>query len=208
MRDSILLRFHTRAYKQGAGEKWEVATGCLKVIHTILKDYSPEPEDFANKRASEVRISFNSVITRRSISVLFFPHPQANSESGRHPGFTVMVHLLQTSELLRMLLMILDEGVNLLETYSPFAGKEQLEMSTRLCLQILERALDIQVSCCAKFANYRSKMYVSHQGSFLDAARKSNSPLMLTQLEQLLLGVNPRTGSPDHMLCITRYKLI
>ncbi len=39
----------------------------------------------------------------------------------------------------------------------------------------------------------------------MDAARASNSPLVLTSLDQLLLGVNNRSGRADHALNVAKF---
>ncbi|CAB4060211.1 NUP205 [Lepeophtheirus salmonis] len=93
--DHVFLKCHTRSYKI-PGEKWQVASLCLKLIFKLLKEYEPLPGLF---------------------------------EKEVHPGFKIVVHLLQTSELLRMLTFILDEGCSILETYTDFPGKEHLEES-------------------------------------------------------------------------------
>ncbi|XP_040581995.1 nuclear pore complex protein Nup205 [Lepeophtheirus salmonis] len=152
IRDHVFLKCHTRSYKI-PGEKWQVASLCLKLIFKLLKEYEPLPGLF---------------------------------EKEVHPGFKIVVHLLQTSELLRMLTFILDEGCSILETYTDFPGKEHLEESCLYSLEILHAGLAVQESV-------------------LEAARSSNTSLMLTALDKLLLGINPRSGRPDHTLNICRY---
>lgn len=98
----------------------------------------------------------------------------------------MLVDLMQMSELLRQLLYILDEGCNMLEKYIEFPGKETLEESCLLVLGILERGLELQ-----------PKM--------LDLVRSAGSKQLLNPLDRLLLGLNPRTGKPDHMLNIVKF---
>ena len=163
IRDSIFLRFNTRAYKNVV-EKWEISTGCLKIMQKLLLDYTPHSSDF--KRPG--------------------PQQDLTSPIGRHPGFYIMIHLLQSSEMLRMIMFILDEGCNHIDTYLKFPGKADLEQSCLLSLQILDGAL-------------------TKQGAFLEAARTANTSTLLTPLDQLLLGVNPRSGRADHMLNVTKF---
>lgn len=107
VRDSVFLKFNTRTYKN-PGEKWQVSSGCLAVFKKLLDGYEPTAADFANPTASV----------------------------GRHPGFHIMLSLLQSSETLRMILFILDEGCAHLDSYVDFAGKKQLERSCLLALQV------------------------------------------------------------------------
>ena len=88
--------------------------------------------------------------------------------------------------MLRQLLFILDEGSNMLEKYLDFPGKENLEEACLLVLQILERGLQLQ-----------PKM--------LEVARASGTRRMLNPLDKLLLGLNPRSGKPDHMYNVAKF---
>ena len=90
------------------------------------------------------------------------------------------------SEMLRQLLFILDEGSNILDKYVDFAGKESLEDSCLLVLRILERGLELQ-----------PKM--------LEVARSSGTRRMLNPLDKLLLGLNSRSGKPDHMFNVVKF---
>ncbi len=163
IRDSIFLRFNTRAYRD-PGEKWAVAGECLNIFKKILDDYYPQAVDFAKKHSTGVD----------------------HQTVGKHPGFFIMVDLQQSSELLRLLLFILDEGCLHMESYQEFPGKSHLERSCLLVLQILDLGL-------------------GQQSVFLDAAKTANTSLLLTPLDQLLQGVNPRSGRPDHMLNVCKF---
>ena len=111
------------------------------------------------------------------------PNPNDFTEQApKHPGFYLMLHLLQSSELLRILLFIVDEAKRVLEL---FAKAEELTSTSLHAMSILEKALDIQ-------------------GQFLDAAKASNSSYLLTPLDQLLQGVNPRSGRADHTLNVAK----
>ncbi|XP_046735126.1 nuclear pore complex protein Nup205 [Diprion similis] len=103
------------------------------------------------------------------------------------PGHHLMTLLHSNSEFLHVVLHILDEGCHLLDTYDDFPGKTSLESSTLHCLQILEHGLAAQ----------------HHYMVQLAAASSTNR--ILTGLSRLLLGVNPRTGKPDHMINIVKY---
>uniref|UniRef100_A0A4W2EDV0 Nucleoporin 205 n=1 Tax=Bos indicus x Bos taurus TaxID=30522 RepID=A0A4W2EDV0_BOBOX len=48
LRDSVFLRFRTRAYRRAA-EKWEVAEVVLEVFYKLLRDYEPQLEDFVDQ---------------------------------------------------------------------------------------------------------------------------------------------------------------
>lgn len=103
------------------------------------------------------------------------------------PGYHLMTQLHTNSQLLHTILYVLDEGRQLLNTYDTFPGKKDLEDSTLSCLKILECGLKTQ------------HQYMTH----LAAATSTNK--ILTGLSRLLLGVNPRTGKPDHMINVANY---
>jgi len=97
VRDLIFLHFSTRTYKN-PGERWQVASQCLKLFTKFLANYSPAASDFSNE-----------------------------DSTCRHPGYWLMLDLFRSSELLRILLYILDEGCSMLDVYQPFPGKPHLE---------------------------------------------------------------------------------
>ena len=156
IRDHIFLKFSTRAYKN-MEEKWEIGALVLKLILKLLKDYTPNVQEF-------------------------------NAGQGSL-GFGIMTHLLQTSQMLRLMLHLLDEAMTLLETYETIPGQEQMENCCLQILKLLNEALKLQTPMleCARMA--------------------STSNLILTALSSLLLAVNPRTGQPDHMLNVVKFVL-
>ncbi|XP_059616837.1 nuclear pore complex protein Nup205 [Phlebotomus argentipes] len=102
------------------------------------------------------------------------------------PGFHVMVQMNTKSDTLKLILFIVDRVVNELDKYANIPGKKALEMSALHCLNIIERSLALQEL-------------------FFDAHSVANSSLLLAGINKLLLGVNERTGKPDHMLRITKF---
>lgn len=82
--------------------------------------------------------------------------------------------------------LLLDDGVQMLDTFSPFPGKDALEMTMLRCLELLDTVLTLQ-------------------SKFLALASSAGGALLLPGLARMLLGTNPRTGRPDHLLTITRY---
>jgi len=157
IQDNVFLKFNTRTYKD-PGEKWDVAASCLSILHKLLSEYEPLPEHFDGP----------------------------SNAIGHHPGFYIMSHLHQTSQLLRCVLFVLDEAKNLLDTFAPFAGKDSLETAATAALQLLQTGLQVG-------------------NSFLSAGRAAGASVVLTSLPLLLLGMNPRTGRPDHMLNIAKF---
>ncbi|XP_078424660.1 nuclear pore complex protein Nup205 [Cetorhinus maximus] len=119
LRDSVFLRFPTRAYRRAA-EKWEVAEVVLEVFHKLLTDYEPRPEDFTDQM---VELQGELVVAFKS------------------PGYNLMFHLLNDSPMLSLCLSLLEEGVKLLDTYAPFPGKKHLEKAVEYSLGLLELAL-------------------------------------------------------------------
>nr|CAD7434744.1 unnamed protein product [Timema monikensis] len=162
--NSVFLRFNTRTYKN-PGEKWEVANGCLKLLVKFVTQYEPHLEDFVGK---QVELQGGGLT-------------QVNPPSGFH----LMIALNSKSELIRLVLYIIHEGCQLLDSYSSFPAKEMLESCTLLCLQLIQKALNLQQR-------------------FLSLLSGAGSNLLLTGLSKLLLDINPRSGQPDNLLNITK----
>ena len=66
--------------------------------------------------------------------------------------------------------------------------KQHLEDVSLLCLKMIETAL-------------------GKQESFLDALRQSGATVIVSSLDKLLLGINPRTGRSDHLVNIAKWLL-
>lgn len=163
--NTVFLRFYTRSYKNPA-EKWEIAEACLKIFSKLIKQYEPNVEDFVGCKVELQGGETTSV----------------NSA----PGYYLMTQLHTSTELLHVLLYILDEGCLHFDTYDTFPGKKYLESCSLYCLEVLERGLKMQ-------NNYMTQL----------ASIPVNK--LMTGLSRLLLGVNPRTGKPDHMINIVKY---
>ncbi|KAJ7404622.1 hypothetical protein WISP_144362 [Willisornis vidua] len=164
LRDSVFLRFRTRAYRRAA-EKWEVAEVVLEVFYKLLRDYEPQLEDFVDQY---VELQGEEIIAYKP------------------PGFNLMYHLLNESPMLELSLSLLEEGVKQLDTYAPFPGKKHLEKAVQYCLALLNLTLQ-------------------KENIFMDLLRESHLSLIVTPLEQLLQGINPRTKKADHVVNIARY---
>ncbi|KAF4793835.1 hypothetical protein TURU_106138 [Turdus rufiventris] len=164
LRDSVFLRFRTRAYRRAA-EKWEVAEVVLEVFYKLLRDYEPQLEDFVDQY---VELQGEEIIAYKP------------------PGFNLMYHLLNESPMLELCLSLLEEGVKQLDTYAPFPGKKHLEKAVQYCLALLNLTLQ-------------------KENIFMDLLRESHLSLIVTPLEQLLQGINPRTKKADHVVNIARY---
>ncbi|KAL6443193.1 hypothetical protein ACFW04_002850 [Cataglyphis niger] len=163
--NTVFLRFYTRSYKNPA-EKWDIAEACLKIFSKFIKQYEPTVEDFVGCKV-ELQGGETTVV---------------NSA----PGYHLMKQLYTKSELLNVVLFILNEGCKHFDSYDSFPGKRYLENCSFYCLEILERGLKTQ-------NNYMAQ----------STAISSNENM--TRLSLLLLGVNPRTGKPDHMIDIVKY---
>lgn len=66
------------------------------------------------------------------------------------------------------------------------AGKKHLEKAVQYCLALLNLTLQ-------------------KENNFMDLLRESHLSLIVTPLEQLLQGINPRTKKADHVVNIARY---
>ncbi|KAJ8683712.1 hypothetical protein QAD02_019504 [Eretmocerus hayati] len=164
--NTVFLRFNTRSYKN-PGEKWEVSELSLKILYKLLRQYEPAIEDFMGCKVELQGGETTSI--------------------NASPGYHLMTQLHSNTELLRIILYIIDEGCHFFDTYDAFAGKKHMEASTLDCLEILEYVLKTQ------------HQYMTH------LAAVSTSNKILTGLSRLLLGVNHRTGKPDHMVNVAKY---
>uniref|UniRef100_A0A336MB53 CSON014651 protein n=1 Tax=Culicoides sonorensis TaxID=179676 RepID=A0A336MB53_CULSO len=115
-----------------------------------------------------------------------FPVQGQTKEENPLPGFHILLQMHTKSDFLRLLLLIIDESCTLFESYAPFPGKKHLEEASKYALNILERALH-------------------QQEVFFEAHFTSNCSILLSGLNKLLLGVNPRSGKPDHLLNVTKF---
>ena len=120
------------------------------------------------------------------INPMDFPLNGQPRDENSSPGYHIMLWMHTQSEFLRLILHLVDEAIGLLESYTNFPGKQSLEQCVFYALRIIEKTL------CA-------------QDIFFETHFTSNSSQLLYGLNKLLLGVNPRSGKPDHMLNITKY---
>ena len=107
---------------------------------------------------------------------------------GISPGFQILCHLHQTSQLLRTILFVIDEARTILDTFSPLPGKKDLEAAATAALSLLSSALSISQE-------------------FISCGRTAGTSIVLTNLPLLMLGLNPRSGKPDHLLNVSRFVL-
>ncbi|XP_058121334.1 nuclear pore complex protein Nup205 [Anopheles ziemanni] len=155
--DTVLLRLFNRNYKNPA-EKWQLAQKCLLIVHMFVKQFNCNSPALTKEQQSR----------------------------GQPADYRILLNLNTKSELLRLILHILDESVSCFDAYAPFPGKSALEASSLLCLQIIVRALNLQED-------------------FFNVHLNSPNPVILVGLSKLLLGMNPRSGKADHMLNIMKH---
>lgn len=136
--------------------------------------------------ASLCLVLFEKFINQYEPNTADFPVPLKPSEINPPPGLHILLQMHTKSDFLRLILHILDESVSLLDNFQPFSGKKYLEKSALSCLKLLEKALMMQHNFMSELAN-------------------SGCSLLVTGLSKLLLGVNPRSGKPDHMLNIIKF---
>lgn len=84
------------------------------------------------------------------------------------------------------IMYLVDEGCRMLDLHKEFAGKRSFETLLLTCLELLSKALEMQPR-------------------FMELLSASNSDRILTPMHQLLIGINARTGNPDHLLNIAKY---
>lgn len=105
-----------RCYRDSA-ERYEVALICLKLFDKFLKHYTPKLSDFPKRG----RLHTNSP-----------------------PGYHLMVQFNNKTEALSLILELLDEGIQMFESYVPFHGQEILQKCTYTCLTIILKTLSLQ----------------------------------------------------------------
>ncbi|XP_064627986.1 nuclear pore complex protein Nup205-like [Lineus longissimus] len=105
---------------------------------------------------------------------------------GKSPGYSLMIHLMNDGGLLKMVLFIIDEVVRNLDLYTTYPGKANMDKAALFCLKMIATVLN-------------------RQDQFLDLLRDGGSSALVSPLDKLLLGVNPRTAKADHMVNVVRY---
>lgn len=116
----------------------------------------------------------------------FFFFQGGNAIRCKPPGYHLLVQSLHDSNFLRLVLHVIDEGCRVLDTYAPVAGVQELETLSLNALLLLKRVLQLQEE-------------------FLELIRRLGSSLRVVTLDSLLLGINSRTGKPDHMINIGKF---
>lgn len=101
------------------------------------------------------------------------------TENGAYLAYNLLGHLMQNGPLLRLILKIIVEGIFVVDSDENVPEQKELETAILLALRIIQQAL-IQ------------------QENFLCEVRNSNSALIVSQLDVLLKGVNPRTNRADY----------
>ncbi|KAL5475599.1 hypothetical protein EMCRGX_G025430 [Ephydatia muelleri] len=172
LRDSVFLKFDTRAYSD-PNEKWQVATLVLEIFYKLLASHVISDEDFV---------------------VRTYPFSTPGVPPGvlpGAPGYTLFVHMMTQSPLLKKLLAILDEGVATMSAiFEPRAITEKIELTrATLC------TLKLLLSTLAKEEEFLEHLRQSSQ---------SQSCMVASSLTELLQGINPRTEKEDHLVNVAR----
>lgn len=101
------------------------------------------------------------------------------------PGHNMMLLLTSKSEFLNILLVLIEKGNVLFQQYVSMSCQKYVEDCTLHCLNIVNRALTLN--------------------SAFSAIAASASSTILTNLNKLLMMINPRSGYPDYCLNIAKY---
>ncbi|KAJ8314739.1 hypothetical protein KUTeg_006889 [Tegillarca granosa] len=163
--EGVFLKFASRGYKKPA-EKWEIASSALEIMSKLLHDHEIIQEDFVDQLV-ELQTG-GTVIASKS------------------PGHILIIHMLNDSSLLRMILRNLDDIIKQLETYTDIPGKKALEKASLQCLNMIQYTLE-------------------KEDRFIDACRETGASIMVSSMDRLLLGINPRSGKADHLVNIAKY---
>ncbi|KAF7266032.1 hypothetical protein GWI33_020609 [Rhynchophorus ferrugineus] len=156
--NSVFLKYNSRSYRNPE-EKWDVALMCLRLFEKFLTQYDPKVSDFPQNTASE----FNS-----------------------SPGYHLMLQLNNKTEVLNIILDIIDDGNRYFDAYVSFPGQEKVRDCTLTCLNILHRTLVLQ-------------------SKFFSTLAMSSTSLILISMNKLLLTINRRSGKPDHCINVAKY---
>ncbi|XP_045608227.1 nuclear pore complex protein Nup205 [Procambarus clarkii] len=143
---------HDSRAYRDSGERWAVACGCLELLYQLL---------------TEQLHTVTSTMEQRS---------------GQAPGCSVLLDLVQESQLVKQVLSVLHDGVQILEQYKEVPGQKDLNASLLLVLQLLLEAQEQQHLVLGT----------------------SNNPDIVLGVERLLMGVNVHTGVSDHFLNVVR----
>ncbi|XP_037955762.1 uncharacterized protein LOC119685527 [Teleopsis dalmanni] len=137
-------------------EKWQIAEKCLKILRYLLEIYEIHNQDLVKNKTDQL------------------------------PGYHIMLQLHTKSEMLHLILLIIDETRLKLDEYTKFNEKNDLEECGLHCLKILKLGLE-------------------KQDSFFEYHSTTNNTILLSGLKNILLDVNPRSGNPDHILNTTKF---
>ncbi|XP_046581767.1 nuclear pore complex protein Nup205-like [Haliotis rubra] len=162
---NVFLRFNSRAYKDSA-EKWQVSASALEILCKLLQDHEIHEDDF---RDTLVDIQGGGIVS-----------------ANKPPGHTLLLHMLNDSGLLKMVLRVLDETVSMFEQYSKVPGKEYLEKTALLCLRMIETSLE-------------------KEAQFEMMIRETGVSIMVAAMDKLLLSINPRSGKADHLVNVAKF---
>ncbi|XP_053673536.1 nuclear pore complex protein Nup205 [Anopheles nili] len=157
--DTVLLRLFSRNCKDAA-EKWQLAQKCLQIVHMFVSNFNFNPSNVAMTKELK--------------------------EGRTPPVYRILLQLNTKSDLLRLILHVVDESIVCFDSYMPFPGKSSLEAASLLCLQIIEKTLNLQED-------------------FFNMHLNTPSPVNINGISKLLLGVNPRSGTANHMLNIMKH---
>lgn len=109
-----------------------------------------------------------------------------NQDCNPPPGYHIMLNLQTKSDTLKLMLQIIDDARMQLDDLKKFKGKEILEECALLCLKIL-------------------KLSLKQQDIFFESHSISNSAILLSGLNKIMLDINPRSAKPDHVLNTTYF---
>ncbi|KAA0187581.1 hypothetical protein HAZT_HAZT007786 [Hyalella azteca] len=153
VKDQIFIPHDSRTYRK-AEERWAVAKICCSLFHKLVMEYQP----FSAKTSG-----FES--------------------SQHHPGHSLVLDFVHDSNLLRQLLNVMHDAVQVLEQYVESKCFDDMQATLMLILEMFLRIL-------------------KYQRVILNS--EENSSLMLIGLDRLLMSMNPRSGNCDYLMNVTR----
>lgn len=110
------------------------------------------------------------------------PQNLNQTETWNHPSHLLLLELVQDSRLIRQIFSVLHDGVQILEHYNPVPGQKDLEDTLIYLLELILSVYKLQRNVLS---------------------RENKGDVLYMGIDRLLMTMNPRSGSCDHLLNIS-----
>ncbi|XP_014204256.1 nuclear pore complex protein Nup205 [Copidosoma floridanum] len=215
--NSVLLRFDTRSYRNPA-EKWQVANACLHILLKLANQYEPAPENLLGckleHQTGEMGVinappGYHIMTQLHSCSELLHTLLHILDKGcalldtydtffGKQDLEAVTLSCL---ELLELGLRVQHQYMAQLSLLSSSVSQKVPTMAVTTTASSSTSSATVTIAATDMFTVTPSVATVNSS-----ICRSNNRPLV-AGLSRLLLGINPRSGKPDHMVNIAKYIL-